>query len=295
MSQKVIFTIGIQGSGKSTWAEQYIKKHQDFKRINRDTFRHMLSNYTFNDTNEQLVQKVWEETVRQTLQSGFNLIIDEMNLNKESVKKSLDFITSIVPDIEVSSETFKVTLDKAIERDLRRPFSVGEKVIRRTWNKYMVGKPEKDCYNFVSDDRPSAVIFDMDKTLSRQWEGRNIYDGSLAHKDYPIKQTLVILESLFDNFDILIVSGRGEHDRKVTEDWLKNLDLDYMFTLFMRQDGDKRQDAIIKKEIYKQQIEPEYNVLAWFDDRKQVLRMIQNELGIFTFDVSQDCDTLEEY
>ena len=53
--QKVIFTKGLQASGKSTWATKFVEENQDYKRVNRDSIRHMLSNYTFDDANEKLV------------------------------------------------------------------------------------------------------------------------------------------------------------------------------------------------------------------------------------------------
>jgi predicted kinase len=301
MIQYAIFTRGIQGSGKSYWAEQYIKKHQNFKRINRDTFRHMLSNYTYNDINEQLVQKVWEETVRQTLLSGFSIVLDEMNLNDERVNKSIVFIKSIIPDIEIQFKKFEVTLEKAIERDLRRNFSVGEKAIRKTWNKYVLDPVENNCYEFkfANEKNGECFVCDMDKTISLPYPDRDIYDGSKAYLDFSIKPVLRIIHALLDSGEFIIfLSGRAEHDRKVTEEWLLRRSINVgenSYPLFMRKDDDQRPDAIIKKEIYKNQIEPYYNVLAVFDDRKQVLRMWQNELGIFTFDVSQDCDTLNEY
>ena len=40
---------------------------------------------------------------------------------------------------------------------------------------------------------------------------------------------------------------------------------------FMRADGDFRQDAIIKTEIYKNEIEPSFEILFCIDDRKQVV------------------------
>jgi hypothetical protein len=50
----------------------------------------------------------------------------------------------------------------------------------------------------------------------------------------------------------------------------------------MRKTGDKRQDAIVKQEIYDTKIKGKYNILAVFDDRPQVCRMWhQNGLPLF--------------
>jgi hypothetical protein len=58
----------------------------------------------------------------------------------------------------------------------------------------------------------------------------------------------------------------------MTEDWLKFYDIDYN-QLIMRRTGDTRKDSIIKEEIFWEQIEPHYNVIAVFDDRDQVVKM----------------------
>ena len=47
----------------------------------------------------------------------------------------------------------------------------------------------------------------------------------------------------------------------------------------MRKKGDYRHDEIIKEEIYHTDIEPNYNVIAVFDDRNRVCDMWRN-LGL---------------
>ena len=42
---------------------------------------------------------------------------------------------------------------------------------------------------------------------------------------------------------------------------------------FIRPAGNKRMDAIIKYELFKEHIEPNYNAVGAFDDRPQVIRM----------------------
>lgn len=74
------------------------------------------------------------------------------------------------------------------------------------------------------------------------------------------------------DFDILIVSGRKEICRKDTEDWLQEKWITYT-QLFTRKDGDNRNDAIIKEEIYREHIEPKYVILWAFDDRDRVVAM----------------------
>lgn len=297
MTQHVILTKGVQCCGKSTWAENFVKNNQKYKRVNRDSFRHMLSNYTFNPSNEKLVQKLWEAAVTDTLTAGYNLVIDEMHLNPDTLKKNTNFVKKICPGARIEIKEFTVSLEEAIERDKRRPFSVGEKVIRNTFKKYITDPPEQDCYsNICEKPLPPAFIFDLDGTLALKSPDRDIYDGSKAWMDDVIIPVLVCLVNLKENYKIIFLSGREDKYREITHNWiLGKVLIDPDFLLYMRKTGDNRPDAIIKKEIYKEHIEPNYNVMGVFDDRPQVLRTWQNELGLFTFNVNQDVDCLNDF
>lgn len=85
---------------------------------------------------------------------------------------------------------------------------------------------------------------------------------------------------------VLFVTGRKEKYNEITTKWIKkHLTYTFCFSLFMRQDGDYRKDAIIKQEIYEQFIKPYYDVLFCVDDRQQVVDMWRS-LGL----VCLQCD-----
>jgi hypothetical protein len=50
--------------------------------------------------------------------------------------------------------------------------------------------------------------------------------------------------------------------------------------LLMRPQGDMRKDTLVKKEIYHKYIEGRYNIDYVIDDRDQVIRMWEFELGL---------------
>jgi predicted secreted acid phosphatase len=103
-----------------------------------------------------------------------------------------------------------------------------------------------------------------------------------------------VLQSLAPTHKIIFVSGRDENSRESTMDWLQK----YVFEnkndilLLMRAAGDSRRDSVVKKEILKKEILPNYNVIGVFDDRLQVVRECWNEERIFCFNVNQ---LLEEF
>jgi predicted secreted acid phosphatase len=76
--------------------------------------------------------------------------------------------------------------------------------------------------------------------------------------------------------DILFVTGRGERIREVTLDWLDQnacAGPRTKYKLFMRGNGDHRQDVVYKAEVYKNFIEPYYDVLFAIDDKGSVVDM----------------------
>lgn len=144
--------------------------------------------------------------------------------------------------------------------------------------------------------------FDLDGTLADHNGVRTPYDESKVGLDKPIIPVFKILKTLWNNEDykVIFLSGRTEACKKDTIFWLlSNLGYNFLtiedavhtfdlwdVELHMRKVGDRRKDAIVKKEIYDECIAPYYNVIAVFDDRDSVCDMwVKN--NIFLFNVSQ--------
>ena len=115
----------------------------------------------------------------------------------------------------------------------------------------------------------TVVIFDMDGTLALLG-GRDPYNAFHCSNDPPHTPVLRVAQTMAEKFGLLIVSGRYEAVRPQTEFWLKKHEVPYA-ELFMRPDGDNRNDAIIKLEIFRDRIAPKYNVLCVYDDRDRVV------------------------
>ena len=112
MSQKAILTKGIIASGKSTFAEKLLKEDNSYRRVNRDYIRHCTNAYQYTKENESLVQKIWKQMVKEILESGYNLIIDEQNLNPDIRKSNIEFVKNIIQDIEIRLNIFQFLLKK---------------------------------------------------------------------------------------------------------------------------------------------------------------------------------------
>jgi hypothetical protein len=120
---------------------------------------------------------------------------------------------------------------------------------------------------------PSAVIVDIDGTLAIVTD-RSPYSPHGVLKDRPNAPVIEVARALqAAGHALVIVSGRSELARADTETWLtRHLAVKHEGP-FMRADGDERQDAITKREIYERDIAPRFSVLCVLDDRDQTVRM----------------------
>ena len=144
---KVILCRGIQGSGKTTWAKQWILEDSEHRvRFNNDDIRNMLGKYWV-PSREGLVKNLKDIFLWSSMSHGFDIVIDNMNLNPKELEyynKVLDnwnnpkgiVFDSVRPKYDIEIKNFFTPLEDCIERDSKRPNPIGEKVIRDTYKRY---------------------------------------------------------------------------------------------------------------------------------------------------------------
>lgn len=138
---KIILCRGIQGSGKTTWAKQWVLEDPEHRvRFNNDDIRNMLGKYWV-PSREGLVSGMKNGFLIRATNFGYDIVIDNMNLNSNEVAFYKEFVDSynkgkhgIQYDLEIKN--FFIPLQDCIERDSKRPNPIGEKVIRETYEKY---------------------------------------------------------------------------------------------------------------------------------------------------------------
>ena len=137
---KLIITRGLPASGKSTWAKQWVLEDPEHRvRINQDDIRLMLGKYWV-PSREKLVQEIQFDAILKALSRGFDIVIDNTNLNKK-VLDEFDRLIKTYKDYEIEyKDFFDTPLSVCIERDKARDLQVTEKIIRNFYNNY------KDIY-----------------------------------------------------------------------------------------------------------------------------------------------------
>lgn len=133
---KLIICRGLPASGKSTWAKQWVLEDPEHRvRINQDDIRLMLGKYWV-PSREKLVQEIQFDAILEALSRGFDVVIDNTNLNKK-VLDGFDRLIKTFENYEIEyKDFFDTPLSVCIERDKNRDLQVTEKVIRSFYNNY---------------------------------------------------------------------------------------------------------------------------------------------------------------
>lgn len=119
--------------------------------------------------------------------------------------------------------------------------------------------------------KPTAVICDIDGTLAHM-VNRSPYDPTKYLDDEKDDFVHWAFARLSEGARRIIMSGRDEDYRNDTVTWLANHGITYDF-LYMRPSGDKREDSIVKRELYEKHIKNNYDVRCVLDDRNRVVKM----------------------
>jgi predicted kinase len=144
VSQKVIVTRGLPGSGKSTWTKAWTRKHPDYKRINRDDLRMMIYHGKWSQKKEEAILLARQALIVTFLTEGYNIVLDDTNLVPARMEETRQVIedcaTMLEIDVKITVKDFTdVPLETCIARDAERPklTRVGERFIRQYYNKYV--------------------------------------------------------------------------------------------------------------------------------------------------------------
>ena len=302
MDNIVLMTVGLPASGKSTWAENYVSQPDNNAVIVcRDDLRHMLfgRGYKFSKAKEKIVTQTQFEIAAYWLDEGKTVVVADTNLNPNVRQKWYDFATGRGKEIECKYFV-DVPLKTLIKNDLARTHSVGEGVIKGMAERYRSQIPwmPKRLLQYpevvLNPELPVAVLIDVDGTVANM-VNRGPYDWDKVSTDEPHQDVIDHICKFVDSDEwmnthsqapeLIFLSGRDSVCRDDTLQWLHD-HFDYREkSLFMRREDDRRKDWVVKQELFYQHVHKNYNVVAVFDDRDQVVDMWR-ELGLRCYQVA---------
>lgn len=282
---KLLMLKGLPASGKSTYARELAGK--GWCRINKDDLRDMMDDGHWSRNNEKVVVQARNVLIINALNHGKSVVVDDTNfapVHRETLKMIAE-----KKGATFETKFFDTPIEECIKRDLKRPNSVGERVIRDMYNKFLKPLPPK--VEIVAE-APWAIICDIDGTIADMRVRREKYGDKGAFKwdevgsDDLIREVAFVLERFKDTpIQILMVSGRDGVCRPETEKWLADNKIQYD-KLFMRPEGSMEKDVIVKQRIYDEDIKGKYNIEFVLDDRNQVVEMWRAN-GLKCFQVAE--------
>lgn len=136
---KIVLCRGIQGSGKTTWAKQWVLEDPEHRvRFNNDDIRNMLGKYWIT-SREHLVSDIKKDFMVSAMEFGYDIVVDNMNFNPKEIEYYENLVDSTLGYMNCYSLEYKdffIPLEVCIERDSKRENPIGEEVIRKTYERY---------------------------------------------------------------------------------------------------------------------------------------------------------------
>lgn len=293
---KAILTIGIPGSGKSTWAKEFCKENY-YKEINRDDIRMDLFNlefyneYKMNRVNESLVTDRANYLIDLAKENNQNIVISDTNLNP----KYQNILVKKLKDLgyEVEFKLFDIEYFEAVKRcEKRTDKPIPRKVIYDMYRRFMSCKENLGLWekHTPNPKLPNAYIVDIDGTLADMTGVRGPFEWNKVHLDKPIQAVIDIVNMIYNTGNkIILLSGRDEVCRDLTIQWLHDNGVKFD-ELFMREKDSTEKDRYVKHRFY-EHLKNSYNILGVFDDRPQVA-LLWHDLGLPLFKIG---DPIREF
>ena len=304
--------IGLPASGKSTYCRDLMNR-EPFRwvRISWDDIRHETPNYKFNRQNETRVIEQSFATARFAVAEGYELLIDNTNLNFSHQGRWSDLAEEL--SMKVETKRFDTSVEECVRRDTLRKGAyaeggsrVGRIVIERMAlanglisfptdrqivivdvdgtladNKHRTHRVEKTCQTCKGVVRTACGKCNgTGKVDGTDW--KTFFRPELILADPPRYPVAEWVRELYDYYTVLIVSGRPDNlAGEATVSWLAKNEIPYHH-IFMRNGSDKRDDVLVKADILKQL--PEHRIAFCIDDRNRVVDMWR-EKGLHCYQV----------
>ena len=291
---EIILTYGLPAAGKSQWAKaQLLAYPNKYKRVNKDDLRALIDGDKYSFENEKFILSVRDDIIKKALLKKKSVIVDDTNfpVGGKHYKRMCE-IAQEIGDVLVIQKYFDISLKDALKANQGpNRVAVPESIIEKMYKKHIKGHPfnlesmyfQKTERLLYDENLPDCVVFDVDGTLAHHGD-RNIFDWSRVRED-SLDLHMAKIYNLYEKNDIhmIVMTGRDGAARDNTIKWLFDKQL-HFDTLLIKGENDNRKDIIIKKELYDNHIKGKFNVLAVFDDRKQVVEMWRS-LGILALHV----------
>lgn len=280
---KAYIMIGISGSGKSNYVSKYSSKEDlitsnDANRkflINYNLSENLWDQYKFNKDIEHKVKGLMNGHIDLAKKQNRDIWIDNTNLSRDKNKGLKNYLESLGFEVEFINLNGSTNLNTYLRNNKTRKDYVSDGAINDQYIRACINN-----YIDLNSPKTNIALVDIDGTVALHDNQRSPFEYNKADKDKPNQYVIDVLQALLETNRISFIhflSGRESYSYEITHDWLVRYGFNPKeFRLLMRMNKDRREDAIIKEEIYTNCIKPIYNVKYLFNDRNQVIDIWSN-------------------
>lgn len=299
-NQELVILRGLQGSGKTTFAHEWVAQDPDWRfRVNRDDIRKSAYNMYWGLSHhmEGTISLAEVAQAEAALNAGLSVIIDATNLKARTVKEWYAVANKV--GVKVRVHDLLTPLEECIVNDMKRDKKVGEDVIRNYNDRFFQkGKlppvpenievePLGQAYT-PDTSLPKAIWVDVDGTLAERVHPdapqpvRGPFEEDRVFEDAVIEHIADLVRTLHAaGYKIVIMSGRTDSCQEETERWLIEHAIPYDDIFMRRTVEDKgRKDNLVKHDLFWANVAPKYNLVFCLDDRQQVVDFTRDVLKI---------------
>lgn len=129
----LILLVGIPGSGKTTYAEKYIKEHHNTIHLSSDKIREELWGNEATQGDNNKVFSLMQYRAIEALNNGQSVVYDATNVTR----KDRSYIITLCPKFaKIECHIIWAPIETCIERDAARERTVGKEVIDRMLKRF---------------------------------------------------------------------------------------------------------------------------------------------------------------
>jgi predicted kinase len=238
----------------------------------------------FSKVKEKLVLEMQTIVLKYLIKNSLDIIIDDTGFNSEHLHRIKSFAVGYdVEIINMHQDPYNVSLEECLKRNSKRSgkAKVPDIAIYTMNKKYSPFCQDKA---YITDN--NVLICDIDGTLANidhrihflnkntgeKSDWKSFFDN--MDKDIVREEIKSLVYDSYPNHDVILVTGRPDSHKEMTEKWLKDNGIAYK-ALYMRRSDDRRSDVLVKQEIIDKYL-PKNKIKVWIDDRKQVIDQVRS-------------------
>lgn len=203
----LILLVGIPGSGKTTYAEKYIKEHPGTVHLSSDKIRKELWGDESIQSNPSEVFLLMQKRAVDTLSNGQSVVYDATNITR---KDRVGIIAACPKFSKIECHIVWAPIEICIERDAARERTVGKEVIDRMLKRFQAPYYDEgiDEINIVLPNK-----FNADKYWDKCFEAMDISHDNPHHTLNILDHCMAATEHALNNkYEFDIVFAALAHD-----------------------------------------------------------------------------------